>query len=188
MRDLPVDEELIGLLLETGVCYSPTLTREVSTYVYESEPEFFADPFFLTHADRSVLDLLRTPEQQQRYRDSPAAPRYKDALRMAQANLKALVDAGVTIAFGTDSGPPARFQGYFEHMETELMAEAGLSPRQSLRSATGDAAACVGLDDVGTIETGKWADMVVLSADPMVELANLRAIESVWIAGNRMEP
>ncbi|HJO04908.1 MAG TPA: amidohydrolase family protein [Acidobacteriota bacterium] len=188
VRDLPVDEELIGLLLETGVCYSPTLTREVSTYVYESEPEFFADPFFLTHADRSVLDLLRTPEQQQRYRDSPAAPRYKDALRMAQANLKALVDAGVTIAFGTDSGPPARFQGYFEHMETELMAEAGLSPRQILRSATGDAAACVGLDDVGTIETGKWADMVVLSADPMVELANLRAIESVWIAGNRMEP
>ena len=85
VRDAPVDDELIQLLRETGVCYSPTLTREVSTFVYASEPEFFSDPFFLAHADSSVLDALRTPEKQQQYRDSPTAPRYKEALRMAQA-------------------------------------------------------------------------------------------------------
>lgn len=186
VRDAAVDAELIELLRETGVCYSPTLTREVSTFVYESEPDFFTDPFFLAQADSSVLDALRTPEQQQRYRDSPTAPRYKEALRMAQANLKALADAGVAIAFGTDSGPPARFQGYFEHMETELMAAAGLSPQQILRSATGVAAACVGLDEVGTIEPGKWADLVVLTADPLRDIANLRTIDSVWIAANRV--
>ena len=186
VRDATVDDELIELLRETGVCYSPTLTREVSTFIYESEPEFFADPFFLTHADSAVLDALRTAEQQRRYRDSPAAPRYKEALRVAQANLKKLVDAGIEIAFGTDSGPPARFQGYFEHMEADLMAAAGLSSGQILRSATGGAAACVGLDDVGTIEPGKWGDMVVLSADPLANIANLRAIDSVWIAGNRV--
>ena len=186
VRDAAVDEELIGLLRNTGVCYSPTLTREVSTFVYESEPEFFADPFFLAHADTSVLDALRTPEQQQRYRDSSTAPRYKEALRVAQANLKALADAGIPIAFGTDSGPPARFQGYFEHMETELMAEAGLSAEQILLSATGVAAACVGLDEVGTIEPGKWADMVVLTGDPLADIANLRTIDSVWIAANRV--
>ena len=90
------------------------------------------------------------------------------------------------IAFGTDSGPPARFQGYFEHMETELMAAAGLSPRQILRSDTGGAAACVGLDEVGTIEPGKWADLVVLTADPLRDIANLRTIDSVWIAANRV--
>ena len=188
VRDAPVDDELIQLLRETGVCYSPTLTREVSTFVYASEPEFFSDPFFLAHADSSVLDALRTPEKQQQYRDSPTAPRYKEALRMAQANLKALADAGVTIAFGTDSGPPARFQGYFEHMEAELMAAAGLSPDQILRSATGGAAKCLGLDDIGTIEPGKWADMIVLTADPLADIVNLRTIESVWIAGNRVEP
>ncbi len=186
VRDADVDDALIQLLRETGVCYSPTLTREVSTFVYESEPEFFDDPFFLAHADAGVLDALRSPEQQQRYRDSPAAPRYKEALRIAQANLKTLADADIPIAFGTDSGPPARFQGYFEHMETELMAEAGLTPEQILRSATGVAAACVGLDDVGTIEPGKWADMVVLTADPLANIANLRTIESVWVAGNRV--
>ncbi len=188
VRDVAVDDELIQLLRETGVCYSPTLTREVSTFVYESEPEFFADPFFLAHANADVLEALRQPELQQGYRDSPTAPRYKEALRMAQANLKALADAGIPIAFGTDSGPPARFQGYFEHMETELMADAGLSPEQILRSATGAAAACIGLDDVGTIAPGKWADMVVLTADPLADIANLRTIESVWIAGNRLAP
>lgn len=41
--------------------------------------------------------------------------------------LKKLVDSGVKYSFGTDTGPPARFSGYFEHWEMELMAEAGLS-------------------------------------------------------------
>jgi hypothetical protein len=80
---------------------------------------------------------------------------YKKALEQANANLKKAADSGVTIAFGTDTGPAARFQGYFEHMELSMMAEAGLTPEQILRSATGDAARCLGLGEVGTIESGK---------------------------------
>jgi imidazolonepropionase-like amidohydrolase len=92
------------------------------------------------------------------------------------------------LAFGTDAGPPARFQGYFEHMELSLMAEAGLTPMQILLSATRDAARCLGLEEVGTLEVGKWADFVVLTADPLLDINNSRSIESVWIAGNRVPP
>ncbi len=186
VRDQPADEELIGLLEERGVCYVPTLTREVSTFVYESEPAFFSDPFFLREDHSAVTRQLRDPERQQRIRESASAQRYKQALEVASENLKRLADGGVTIALGTDTGPFGRFQGYFEHMEMSLMAEAGLTPMQILTAATGDAARCLGFDEVGTIERGKWADFVVLTADPTADIANTRTIESVWIAGNRV--
>jgi imidazolonepropionase-like amidohydrolase len=88
---------------------------------------------------------------------------------------------------GTDTGPNGRFQGYFELMELELMVQAGLTPAEVLTAATRDAARCMKLDaSVGTIETGKWADFVVLDADPLADIANVRRIHSVWIAGNRV--
>ncbi|MCH7489914.1 MAG: amidohydrolase family protein [Gemmatimonadetes bacterium] len=186
VRDRDVDTEFIDLLIARDVCYSPTLTREVSTFVYEDVPEFFEDPFFLQEADPADLDALKQPERQQRVRESRSAQQYKRALEVALRNLKLLVDGGATIAFGTDTGPAARFQGYFEHMELALMADAGLSPMQILVSATGDAARCLGLDDVGTLERGKWADFVVLTEDPLADILNSRSIESVWIAGNRV--
>ncbi|WP_420633821.1 amidohydrolase family protein [Candidatus Palauibacter sp.] len=186
VRDRVVDDGLAARLVEADVCYSPTLTREVSTFVYESEPEFFADDFFLASAEPAVLEALRAPESMARYRESESAQRYKEALAQAQRNLGALSDAGVTIAMGTDTGPPARFQGYFEHMELALMAESGMSPMEILVASTGDAARCTGLEGVGTIEAGNWADLILLSDDPLAGVENLRAIESVWIAGNRV--
>ena len=187
VRDVEVDDEFLDLLDESGVCYSPTLTREVSTYVYEDRPDFFDDPFFLEHADPAVLEQLQDPGRQQRVRESSSAQRYKEALRVAQGNLERIADAGLPIAFGTDTGPAGRFQGYFEHMEMDLMAEAGLSPLQILRSATVDAARCLDLEDeVGTLQAGRWADFVVLTENPLEDVANARSIESVWIAGERV--
>jgi imidazolonepropionase-like amidohydrolase len=187
VRDLEVDDELIGLLEEKDVCYCPTLTREVSTFVYESVPDFFEDPFFLGEADPEVLEQLKAPERMQSVKESAAAQAYKKALEQAKVNLKKLADAGVTVSFGTDTGPAGRFQGYFEHMELSMMVDAGLTPRQALLSATGDAANCIGVDDeVGTLEKGSWADFIVANADPLADIENLREIDSVWIAGNRV--
>jgi len=186
VRDQELDDEAIALMKESNVCYCPTLTREVSTFVYESVPEFFEDPFFLKDADPAVLAALQEPERMQQTKESQAAQKYKKALEQANANLKKAADSGVTIAFGTDTGPAARFQGYFEHMELTMMADAGLTAEQVLRSATADAARCLGLDELGTIEKGKWADFIVLDEDPRADIANMRSIDSVWISGNRV--
>jgi imidazolonepropionase-like amidohydrolase len=186
VRDQELDDEAIALMKDRNVCYCPTLTREVSTFVYEDVPEFFEDPFFLKDADPAVLVALQQPERMQQVKDNQAAQAYKKALDQAKVNLKKAADSGVTIAFGTDTGPAARFQGYFEHMELAMMAEAGLAPEQILRSATGDAARCLGLEEVGTIESGKWADFIVLSEDPLTDIAKMRSIDSVWISGNRV--
>ncbi len=188
IRDREVDGEVIAALKKRGVCVCPTLMREVSTFVYETTPPFFSDPLFLRHADPAAVAGLKAPAYQQAMAKSRAAQLYKAGLDIASANVKKLADAGVTIAMGTDTGPPARFQGYFELMELEMMAKAGLTPKQILASATRDAARCMKLDaDLGTLERGKWADFIALDADPFADISNVRNMSGVWIAGNRIE-
>ncbi|MSU65586.1 MAG: amidohydrolase family protein [Opitutus sp.] len=186
IRDKPVDESFIALLKSRGVSYCPTLTREVSVYVYESRPKFFDDPFFLKEADPAIMRELENPTRQRAIVANPRAQAIKPALAMAKRNLKALQDAGIPIAMGTDTGPAGRFQGYFEHMELELMAEAGLKPMEILVAATAQPAKTHKLEGVGTLVAGKWADLVVLTRNPLEDIRNTRSIEAVWIAGNRV--
>ncbi len=177
VRDADVDDAFVAMLKRRDACYCPTLMREVSTFVYESTPSWFSDQFFLKHADMKVVEQLKEPARQAQMRNSRSAERYKAGLEVANRNLKKLSDAGVHIAMGTDTGPPARFQGYFELMELEMMAKAGLTPRQVLASATRDAARCMKLDqEVGTLEPNKWADFVALDADPLADISNVRKI------------
>jgi imidazolonepropionase-like amidohydrolase len=186
IRDRPVDDELIGLLKARNVCVCPTLMREVSTFVYESEPDFFADPFFLRSADPAVLAALRDPARQAQMRSSRSAQQYKAALEVANQNLKRLFDAGVPIAFGTDTGPPARFQGYFEHLELDRMVGVGLRPADVIAIATGGSATCLGLTDVGHLQPGQRGDLIVLGADPLAGIKAVHQIEAIWIGGRRL--
>jgi imidazolonepropionase-like amidohydrolase len=188
VRDQEIDDEFISLMKKRRIPYCPTLTREVSAFAYEATPAFFADPFFLREADPEVVGQLQEPARQEAMRKSPTAQRYKVALEIAKRNLKRASDAGLLVVMGTDSGAFAnRFQGFFEHLEMQLMAESGMTPQQILRSATSDAALAVGADAwIGAIKSGYWADLVVLDRDPMVDIRNTRQIASVWVAGNQV--
>jgi imidazolonepropionase-like amidohydrolase len=185
IRDKEVDAAFIALMKEKGIALCPTLTREVSAYVYESTPAFFKDPFLLAEADPALMRELENPTRQ-KAQQTARAQSYKQALAMAQKNLKTLHAAGIPIAFGTDTGPTGRFQGYFEHMELELMAQAGLSPMDILLTATAVPAKVHKLQGIGTLAAGNWADFVVLGRNPLEDIKNTRSIESVWIAGNRV--
>ena len=114
---------------------------------------------------------------------SPSAAAYREALEPAMENLRTVTGFGVAVAFGTDSGPAGRFPGYFEHMEMDLMADAGMTAREILLSATSVAARCLNLDDVGTLEPGKWADFIVLARNPLADSA-MHSMQSVYVAGN----
>lgn len=189
VRDRPVDEGFIAALKSRDVCYSPTFTREISTFIYDATPTWVDDPFFVKGVTPDIITQLKDPKRQEQIRNGAgwkAGQQYKAGLDVAKRNLKTLVDRGVRIAFGTDTGPPARFQGFFEHLELEIMVEAGLTPMQALVSATGDAARChQRAGQFGTLAPGAAADVLILGANPLDNIRNTRSIEQVWINGRK---
>jgi imidazolonepropionase-like amidohydrolase len=191
VRDQNVDQELIDMMKRNNVGYVPTLTRDLSVFVYENEPAFWREPFFQKglYVYKTQVDILKDAKMQQEARNSPAVQRIKVALEQAKRNLKMLSDAGVTIGMGTDTASPndlGRWPGYFEHTEMEMMTQAGMPPMEVLVSATSGAARILKIDNVGTLAPGKEADLVVLNANPLDNIRNTRQIASVWIAGRRI--
>lgn len=189
VRDRDVDQALIDTLKNRNVGYIPTLTRDLSLVVYTSTPAFFKEPFFQRGMAvyREQVDLVSQPAYQQKMRENPQTKVIEKALEQGTRNLKLLADGGVMIAMGTDSGTDeGRWQGYFEQVEMEMMVKAGLTPMQAIVAATGNAARVSRLDHLGTITVGKAADLLVLDANPLQDIRNLRQINSVWIAGRRM--
>src|SRR2546428_1199044 len=194
VRDQDVSKQLIDDLKRKNVAYIPTLTRDLSVFVYETRPAFFDDPFFQRGISlyRDHVNLVSDPGRQEKVRNDKNAQAIKPALQQAMKNLKTLSDAGVTIAMGTDSGVTGaqnlgRWQGYFEHVELEYMVKAGMTPMQTIVAATGGAARATKLDtDLGTIQAGKLADLLVLNANPLTDIKNTHQINSVWIGGRRL--
>jgi imidazolonepropionase-like amidohydrolase len=188
VRDKPVDEKFIIQMKEKQIPYCATLTRELSTFVYGDTAEFFSDPFFLREYDNATIQPLLDPARQSLMAASTSAKTYKQQLPVAMGNLKVLFDRGVPIVFGTDSGVPTRFMGYFEHVEMKMMADAGLTPMEIIVSATRDAAKHMGLKDLGTLSPGNYADFIVLDSDPIQNILNMREISRVYINGSAVDP
>jgi imidazolonepropionase-like amidohydrolase len=187
VRDALVDEELIASMKKRGTWLAAaTLTREMSTFIYAKPHPILEDPFLTRSISPEVLQALKSSYRQTVLAD-PDLKTYPTFIEFAKKNLKKMVDAGVKVAFGTDTGPPARFPGYFEHWEMELMKEAGLTPAQIITMASRNSAEFLGVSkDLGTLEAGKWADLIVLKGNPLADIRNTRTIEFVLIAGNRI--
>ncbi len=95
--------------------------------------------------------------------------------RYCKAGARYLAGSG-TDAFGT-------MPGISLHTELELLVKACLTPRQALAAATGNVGTAFGWRDVGHIRTGYTADLLVLDADPTVDVANVKRIGRVMLAG-----
>ncbi len=96
----------------------------------------------------------------------------------------AMNKAGVKLLAGTDSPVPFCFPGSGVHDELELLVKAGLTPAEALKTATLNPAEYLGrLKDLGTIEKGKLADLVLLDADPLKDIKNIRTIHAVMLGG-----
>jgi imidazolonepropionase-like amidohydrolase len=184
VTDQPVDDEFLALAQAAGTFYTPTLVvsdgyRQVAARHFEQDRQPLAcvDPITRTKAlatDTVALDRRPTAEQVAR-RTTGVERAYRTAL----ANLKRVHDAGIPVVLGTDAGNPLTLHGASVFMELEAMREAGLSPMDVLVAATRNGARAIGLDGTGTVTAGSVADLVVLDADPLADIANVRRISAV---------
>ena len=184
IRDQPVDDDVIKAMKARGVFLIPTLVRDEVLFAYADNLKWLNDPFFLAGVEPGALAIIRNPENVEKIRKDPDIDKYRAGLQMGKKNLKTLSDAGVKIAFGTDSGIPTRFPGYLEHRELQLMVEAGLTPMQAIVAATSTNAEILGgAKQFGTLQAGKRADFLVLDANPLDDIHNTEKLSAVWQAG-----
>ena len=187
VRDQPVDDELVAMMKKRGTFYVATLNVDASFFALADDPALLDDPFLTSALAPESVQQFRSPEYRAKVAGDPNVPKARAALANGMRNLKTLHDAGVHLAFGTDSGAnPARIPGWAEHRELELMVRAGLSPMDALVAATRGSASMLGASDRGTLQNGKRADFIVLQANPLEDIRNTRKLVSVWHAGREI--
>ncbi len=173
------------LMKQKGVYYIATLTLDEYNFAYAESPEWINDPFFKASLEPGMIDTLSSNAYKTRIKNDPELAKKMAAFNTAKRNLVKLFRAGVPIALGTDSGAqPVRTQGFSEHLELQLMVEAGIPPKDVLHIATLNSARMLRAEkDYGSLATGKDADFMILSKNPLTDIKNTRTIESVWRAG-----
>ena len=185
--DVPVDQEFLDLAKRQGTFYCPTLTvMRGYQHMFESaasrqppavdDPNGCVDPETLARvAETAGLESTRTAEQL-----ATSAQRTAERENTAAANLVTVARAGIPVAMGTDAGNPLTLHGVSVYAEMEAMQRAGLTPSEVLVAATRGGAAAMGRGkELGTIEKGKLADLLVVAADPQADVANLRRLR--WV-------
>src|SRR2546427_1512471 len=189
--DKPVDDAFVKLLKDRGVIVCPTLV------VFERYGRTFSHQLNLTPEEEkwgnpeviSSLDVTKIPQDKlpQRVKDAladqkAALDRIRKTYDVALPNLKKLEDAGVTIAAGTDAGNIGTIHGPALFREFQLMKEAGLTPMQILQCATANAAKLFGGETgshIGKIDSGYFADLVILKSNPLDDIAHASDIDTV---------
>jgi imidazolonepropionase-like amidohydrolase len=168
----------IEMLAKRNTVLDPTLPwNELLGHAPETPLESFEPGF--AHAPPPLLANYRS------IKNATDAATAQRRVRESEVMVKALFDAGVPIVAGTDGGLP----GYSLLRSLELYVEAGLTPMQAIESATRVPAESMGLaKDSGTIEVGKRADLIVLNADPLKNISNIRQLRFVVVNGRVLEP
>jgi imidazolonepropionase-like amidohydrolase len=188
VRDRDVDAALIDAMKQKGVVITATLSRELSTFVFADSPAWLTDSFFINGTTPSRL--IKAEELKVTQSKDPAIGLNRRDFELASRNLKLMTEGGVRIAFGSDSGNgPPRYEGFFEHLEMELMVKnGGMTPMQVIQAFSKTNSEALGVDkDFGTLAKGKVADFVVLRQNPLDDITNTHSIKAVYLNGRKFE-
>jgi len=192
--DQPVDAEFLRLARESGAIYCPTLTvldgyRRLFDAALAGQAPASDDPNGCVDAATRAA-VLETG----RYAAgvpagwAKAGPRFADRDAVMAENLRRVRDAGIPIAMGTDAGNPLTLHGVAVYAEMERMQADGMTPMEVVEASTRIAARALGREkELGTVEVGKTADLLLLAGDPTTDVANLRSLRFV-VRGGELRP
>ncbi len=173
--DGPIYDDLVQLYRAAGIAVVPTIVYSALAVALNQRPSLLDDdtelqPFLPPRSDFNWMLRL----------DSAGRQMFSGFARTARLTSAKLARAGVTIGTGSDIWQiPIGVHG-----EMQELVAAGLTPLQAIHAATGAAARIIGAEhDLGTVEVGKLADLVILDADPVADIRNTRRIWAVLQAG-----
>src|SRR2546423_1688146 len=193
--DKPVDDAFVKLLKDRHTILCPTLVvferygRVFSHQLnFTKEEQAWGNPEVIASLDVTKIPQDKLPDRVKQALADPKAAmdRINQVYGIALPNLKKLEDAGVTIAAGTDAGNVGTIHGPALFREFQLMKEAGLTNMQILQCATANAAQLFGGATgahIGKIDSGCFADLVILKSNPADDIAHASDIDSVVKSG-----
>jgi imidazolonepropionase-like amidohydrolase len=179
----PVDDEFISLMKKNDAVYVATnaVFNSVADLTGWSKRAQTADSNGII--SQAIFDAGTSPELEKQWNSRWNNIAYtKERIPTLQANLRKVYAAGIPVVLGSDSS--GAFVGLASQIELSLEAEAGLSAYQVIQTATINAARMINREkDLGSIEEGKLADMLILNADPLADIANIRKIYRIVKGG-----
>lgn len=200
VENTDVDDEFIQLARENKTYYNPTLivgSGYTLAWRAASDIESYEIIDVNGCVDQKTRTIMETASQfkdHERFTDN-----FKNRLRQFDPeadrvsqqqldNLKKLHDAGIKAVVGTDAGNPGTLHGVSIYDEMEAMQSAGITPEDMIVIATKNGAESMRRgDDFGTLEQGKYANLIILESDPSQDIANMRSITHTMIKGTLMK-
>ena len=174
-----IDAAFIAQLRDLRIVFAPTLVRQELDWLYAEHPELLNDSDVARSVDADVIAATKQAAQA-----SHPTPADRQDYDRAVRNTGKLAAAGVPIGLGSDGGSSLDFPGLMTHRELELLVKAGLSPMDVIVAATRTGAfALRKTDELGTIEPGRMADLLLVSANPLEDVRNLRKIDRIMLHG-----
>jgi imidazolonepropionase-like amidohydrolase len=172
------------LIKQHNIAVMPNIA--ISENAIHADPPAWLDaPLLHEVAPAAVIDRVRSSYAR---RPPEAVARARATYGNMERSMAKLNAAGVTIVLGTDDGAVRdHFYAFTAHRELTLLAHAGMSPARILDIATRGTAAFLRLADLGTLEPGKRADLIVLNANPLEDVANTQKIDAVYARGEAVD-
>ena len=189
--DEPIDQDFIALMKKNGAVYVPTLgmfedVADVGAFAKRQAP--FWDQ--LGFQPPGIYQVFMSPQGVQIFQSFLSNTAFtREHLPMLRTNMQQAFAAGIPIVMGSDTGFFGVLLGVAAPMELELMVEGGLKPRDAIASATINAARMIGREqELGSVEAGKVADMLILDANPLDDIRAVRRVHRVVKGGVVYDP
>src|SRR5882762_3252805 len=184
IRDQEVDDEFITLAKERNVWFTPNLggINRLSLIRENGTPAWFDEPLVRETIAPALIRARAQMYETRKREGAPPRPAF-DAV-----NVRKLHAAGVRQVLGSDAaGDGNRWLGLHTLLEFDNMVAAGFTPMEMIVAATRDSAKVLRLDQLGMVAAGKSADFIVLDANPLDNIANVRRINAVYLRGEAVD-
>ncbi|HEX7252226.1 MAG TPA: amidohydrolase family protein [Thermoanaerobaculia bacterium] len=183
----PIDARTVAVMKTRPVFYIPTM--DIFEFLADTRAfvqEVLSDPLAVRGLPQETVTRYRSAAYSRGYRERyPNFANVSKRLPALRENLRRLDEAGVPVALGTDMWA---FPGLGVSIEMDCYVRSGITPLEVIRIATQNSARSLGIEaDRGTLEPGKRADLLVLDADPLARIENMRSIDEVYKGGNPSE-